>query len=237
MSNTLLIDDLPPVAPEMFKVPDDRIIFHNDPVVLGVAAYRLWKTQDLTRWTDFKDIAVDSEDHLVAQHLKSYYRERTQHILFDVLRKGTNGVSEFRKKLALIAVDQYKDYVERDRGLFYRLPYFYHEDQALDRVFAKGAATNPKYYSQFVNNTQTLCLTPLERVFRSRRSAESVLFWFLDQEQQGIYQITVLSNNQLLSLFDSMFEQPVLNVTANINPAQIRGRKLVYGKLSNIKLA
>jgi hypothetical protein len=234
MSNILSIDNW---ATELSKGPETRIIFRDDPVVLGVAAYRLWKTQALTRWTDFNDIAVDSEDHQVAQHLRSYYQERTQHILFDVLRKGSTGVSEFRKKLALIAVDQYKDHVERDRGLFYRLPYFYHEDLALDRVFAKSAVTDLNYYAQFVNQTQTLCLTPLERVFRSRRSMESVLFWFLDQEQQGIYQITVLSNNPLLSLFDGMFEQPVLNMTANITPKWTRDRKLVYGNISNIKLA
>jgi hypothetical protein len=234
MSNILSIDNW---VTELSKGPETRIIFRDDPVVLGVAAYRLWKTQALTRWTDFSDITVESEDHLVAQNLRSYYQERTQHILFDVLRKGTNGVSEFRKKLALIAVDQYKDYVERDRGLFYRLPYFYHEDLALDRVSAKSTTTDLHYYAQSASQAQELCLTPLERVFRSRRSTEAVLFWFLDQAQQGLYQFTVLSNNPLLSLFDSMCEQSLLNVTANTLPARLRGRGLLYGNISNIKLA
>jgi hypothetical protein len=241
MSNTL------PIAPTLtitweqelqdVSKSSDRMIFSDDPVALGLAAYRLWKTQAVTRFCDFDQLTVENEDRQIAEHLRSYYKERTQNILFDVLQKGQNGTSEFRKKLALIAVNQYKDYVNQDLGLFYRLPYFYHEDLALDLVIANSTVVDPTFYSQAINQTQQLCLTPMQRVFRSRSAGESVMFWFLNQAHSGIYQITVLCSNPLLSLFDSMFQQSKLTVTAKVNPARLRGQKLVYGKLSNIMLA
>jgi hypothetical protein len=104
-------------------------------------------------------------------------------------------------------------------------------------VFATNTVADPyRYYAQFVNSAHDMQLAPLERVLCSRRRFELVQFWFHDRDRDGVYQISVASNNPLLSLFDSLFQQPTLPVTANIAPALLHGRRAVYGNVFNIKL-
>jgi hypothetical protein len=197
--------------------------FDEDPVALGCAAYRMWKETNVVRWQEFDHLVVSDVDRDLANRIRTYYRARTEHILFDVLKRGTASVSEFRKKLALIAAGQMTEFTKQDLGILYKLPYFYHEDTALDQVFDRNAPA--EYYS----TPQPLCqqrlrLQLLDRVLVSRKHGETVQYWFTSPDTPALYQWSVQTNNPLHSFVESFVRFREITISARTTVKPIRHR-------------
>lgn len=213
-------------------------VFGDDPIALGCAAYRFWNTVGTSRWLAFEAAEVTLEDRELANAIRKYYRARTEHLLFDVLKHGTTTVSEFRKKLALIVADQYQKFTDQDRGILYRLPYFYHEDTAVDRVFANNASAD--YYGaapMTLSQPQQLHLQLLEKILVSRKNGDTVQYWFSSADTPARYQWSVRTDNTLSSLVASIVRPGDTELRALIAIKSIRHQlNAVYYTMHNVEL-
>lgn len=201
--------------------------FDEDPVALGCAAYRTWIAHRISRWTEFRDLTVSDEDRVFANTICTYYRARTKHILFDVLKNSSTAATEFRKKLALIVTGQMNEFSTQDRAILYTLPYFYLEDTALDRVFANNVLA--EYYNDHAvapQDSQRLQLTLQERILVYRKSRETVQYWFRTVDSPALYQWSVRVDNPLAGLAESVVAcMPRTAVHAHVVSKHIRHRK------------
>lgn len=180
--------------------PPKPVTFKDDPVALTCASYRLWKMGG-PRWSDINFAPVSEEDRVTALELKKYYRDR---LVFDALKNGTNGRSEFRNKLARLVIDDLV-YTDKEVGMLYRLPYFYEEDLALDRVVNQTSTAE----ESFRGHKQVATYTLIEKILRSRRSGDYYNYWFSSDVDKSAYYVTIKDDNSMRPLFESVIKQPV----------------------------
>jgi aromatic ring-cleaving dioxygenase len=227
------LDELRVEAPE-----PKTIVFEQDPIALGCAAYRVWTENHVTRWMDFEHVAVEAADRELADRIRTYYQERTNHILIDILKNGPTAVSEFRKKLSLIVHNQMHEYTAQDRGILYKLPYFYHEDTALERLFAGNGSND--YYRALADSKpqpEQFRLTLLDSVLVSRKHGETTQYWFRDNTTPALYQWTIKNDNPLHSLVRSIVQKPEIDVRALATTKHIRHHSnSVYRSIFNVEL-
>jgi len=213
-------------------------VFEEDPIALGCAAYRVWTENHVTRWMDFEHVAVEAADRELADRIRKYYQERTNHILIDILKNGPTAVSEFRKKLSLIVHNQMHEYTAQDRGILYKLPYFYYEDTALERLFASNAPA--EYYRSLADSNpraQQFRLTLLDSVLVSRKYGETTQYWFRDDATPALYQWTIKNDNPLHSLVQSLVRRDWIDVRALAITKHIRHHtNSVYRLIFNVEL-
>lgn len=218
----LLDWDKPTTPPKIVK-------FTDDPVALSCASYRLWKMGG-PRWSDIHFASVAEEDRVTALELKKYYRDN---LVIDALKYGTNGRSEFRNKLAKLVIDELV-YTDKEVGMLYRLPYFYEEDRALDRVVAQTETAK----ENFRGHKQTATYTLVEKVLRSRRSGEYYNYWLTSDCDQAAYYMTIKDDNPLRPMFESIIAKPV-EATSLVYTKTYRGhhRNRTYYAMGNFELA
>jgi hypothetical protein len=213
-------------------------VFEQDPVALGCAAYRIWTENHITRWMDFEHVTVEAEDRDHADRIRKYYQERTQHILIDILKNGPTAVSEFRKKLSLIVSNQMHEYTEQDRGILYKLPYFYNEDTALERLFDMNAPA--EYYRSLADRNpqpEQFRLTLVDSILISRKHGETTQYWFRDDATPSLYQWTVKNDNPLHSLVRSVVQRDWIDVRALAITKHVRHmNNSVYRSIFNVEL-
>ncbi len=227
------LDELRVEAPE-----PKTTVFDEDPIALGCAAYRIWTENRTIRWMDFDDVIVEAEDRELADRIRKYYQERTNHILIDILKKGPTAVSEFRKKLSLIVHNQMHQYTAQDRGILYKLPYFYNEDTALERLFADNAPA--EYYRSLADRNpkpEQFRLTLIDSILISRKHGETTQYWFRDDATPTLYQWTIKNDNPLHSLVQSIVQRGWIDVCALAATKQIRHHtNSVYRSIFNVEL-
>jgi hypothetical protein len=213
-------------------------VFEEDPIALGCAAYRIWTENRTTRWMDFEHLTVEAEDRELADRIRKYYQERTNHILIDILKNGPTAVSEFRKKLSLIVHGQMTEYTAQDRGILYKLPYFYLEDTALERLFSTNAPA--EYYGNSMDRYTQPCqfrLNLIETILVSRKHGETTQYWFRDDSTPALYQWTIKNDNPLHSLVQSIVRRDWIDVRALAVTKQIRHHtNSVYRSIFNVEL-
>lgn len=196
------------------KVESEPITFKDDPVVLACASYRAWQSNFANRWLDFGAVVPDEQDRAMAESLKAYYRRR---MIWQAL-KTSQGTTALRRKIGAIASDAHR-YTKDDIGLLHRLPYFYTEDLAQDRVFAVTQDADTSFGSAEFRGT----LRPLERVLRSRRIGEYIDFYWTSDQSTAPYMLVVKADNPLISIIEALFRQPEAKVKAQIYSKHPRG--------------
>lgn len=178
----------------------------DDPIALAWASYLVYcATNGGQRWYDLGKVKADAECIAKAEEIRKYYRDR---IMLQTL-SNLWPQSEYRKRLYEI-LNGATDIYESDLGLLYRLPYFYVEDTALDRVIEQ---TNPHIdsakSSSLLGEESVAEYTLLERVLQSRKRQEVVQFWLKSSADSSLYMIACLSNNPMLHLLESVLKRPV----------------------------
>jgi len=236
MSNDEFARWLDEIRTEMPK--PKTTVFEEDPIALGCAAYRIWTENHITRWMDFEHLTVENEDREHADRIRKYYQERTNHILIDILKNGPTAVSEFRKKLSLIVHNQMTEYTDQDRGILYKLPYFYLEDTTLERLFAMNASA--EYYRSLADlkpQPEQFRLTLIDSVLVSRKHGETTQYWFRDDATPALYQWIIKNDNPLHSLVQSIVRRNWIDVRALAVIKQIRHHdNSVYRSIFNVEL-
>jgi hypothetical protein len=156
----------------------------------------------------------------MAQELKTYYRSRTQDVLFAML--GNSGaspaVSSFRRKLRLLVTEGLM-ITARDIGLLYRLPYLYAEDQALDLVVSQTQSAA----SGELSAKKQVCLQPLTKYLRSRRANEVMQYWWKGIDDDQAYTLAVKKDNPLISLMDDLWKDGNLDLSFHGVVATVKG--------------
>lgn len=179
------------------------ITLPDDPVTLTCAAYRMYQENERHRWLDFEQVVVWQDDREQALRLKKYYRDR---LVIEALKNNGTEVSQFRQKLRKLVTDELV-ITESELGMLYRLPYFYEEDQALDRVIANTDTVRPESYCKGAEVTATYTL--VERVLHSRRSGEHYYYWTKTDKDPYLHLFVIKSDNPLRGMFESVIAKPV----------------------------
>lgn len=211
------------------KTPDPNLVFKEDPVALACGSYRHFLESKI-RWTDLQDVVTTPKDHEQAALVRKYYSDRI--LMSAVAARGE--MSEFRRKLYALLIGQ-SGIKKRDIGLLYRLPYFYAEDTAMDRVMeqTETVPANSPRTRDVIGHFQVIKRIPV-----SRRSGETVQLWLQKDSDTVPYMIASKLDNPFLSLVESILEQPVkLTAEAHLKTHRGHYRNRLYYQLGQVELA
>lgn len=193
----------------------------KDPFAAAVCSWREWKTETGYRWKTLEECTPTAEDHALAKEMCVYYRDKVG--MRALL--GTQ-MSQFQQTLYSILVQGHTELQECHRGMLHRLPYFYAEDltrkELLDR-FSGVMTLKTKPYSlpDLEIDRATKYLTPVTRLISSRKSSETVEYWFTDDQGQPVL-FKMIYNAALRKMFDGLFKLPGVKLTGHYRIAQLR---------------
>jgi hypothetical protein len=171
-----------------------------DPVALSCASYRYWK-QLGNRWAGWSDVECIESDHEQAQKIRRYYRDR---IAMQTLRGHT--VSKFRTEMYDICNGGIMRHCHR--GMIYKMPYFYAEDTARDRLKELFV---PRFDQYQLNNEELVktvaTLQPVQEIFRSRSGprAENIEYWYRDKVD-NLFMMEINYQNPYRALVSGLFQ-------------------------------
>ncbi len=229
-SNVQTVDDWLESLEKSSKAEAEPITFKDDPVVLACASYRCWRENFTQRWLELGAVVPNEQDRTTAEALKQYYRGR---MTWQALKTGQN-TTALRRKMAAIAAGTHV-YTKEDIGLLHRMPYFYAEDLAQDRVFAvtQDALAEPFGSAEFQGT-----LKPLERVLRSRRAGEYIDFYWTSDQSTAPYMLVVRADNPLISIIEALFKKPEIKIKSWIYSKRPRGyyHNRMYYQLGNVEI-
>lgn len=232
-------DDLDIFTPQVYnnstsqvpKAPVPDAVFSDDPLALSITSYLIWKNNPGRRWVPVSEVGRPSyEARDMAAEIRKYYLHRST---MKVLMGQTP--TEFQYKMNGFLADIRPLKID-EQGLLYRIPYFYQEDLALDRVF-EGAEQIEQDGPLLYSTTNHTTLTPILEVLKSRKSGDFCQFWFSDTSGHRCV-FEVKSDNKLLSIFRSLFKQPKLPVSGYAKMEALRGSHIRtrYWRLTNLEL-
>ena len=168
----------------------------EDPLALSWAAYNNWIAVQGLRFTPLTDVKPEDEDYSLAEKTRAYYRDK-------LAIKALKGETLTKFQSDLYGMLNGSEFMSDQIGMLYKLPYFYIEDQAHDRIFEK--THNLKNFH--APGAQRICLlSPIEKILVSRRNAERYEYWFRDVNQHAVC-IVVAANNPLRSVVNSVYNR------------------------------
>ena len=168
----------------------------EDPLALSWAAYNNWIAVQGIRFTPLSDITPKDEDYSLAEQTRTYYRDK-------LAIKALKGQTLTKFQSDLYAMLNGSEFMSNQMGMLYKLPYFYIEDQAHDRIYEK--THNLRGFAP--QGAQRICvLSPIEKILVSRRHAERYEYWFRDINQHPVC-IVVAANNPIRSFVDSVYNR------------------------------
>jgi hypothetical protein len=206
--------------------------FSDDPVALSIMSYLIWLKNPHRRWVNLAEVGVPSDEaRRMACELRTYYTHRNT-------MKTLMGqpITEFQHKMISFLMDT-RSLTTDEQGILYRLPYFWQEDQALDRVFESATDLGSEFPGGLTVH-MTATLTPIREVFKSRKSGDLVQFWFANSDgQRCLYDVR--ADNKLISVFRSLFRQPSLQVECDAQRQTLPGSHIRtrFWRLMNLEIA
>lgn len=201
--------------PETPKVP---LSFKEDPVTLSCACWRHGSYEDLDQ------VLTTDQDRDLALKVRSHYLSK-----LTMQKLKGHSLSQFREKLGAFLVNNrplYKDEI----GMLYQLPYFYHEDLAVDALMSETApvTVEPPHVKQRT-------LTPLKTLSLKRRGGEITQFWWTDQENHP-YCLSIKTDVEHHALYQSIFDFSSICVETTLYPKPFLGTERYYYKMIKTKL-
>ena len=174
-----------------------EVTFADDPIALSWASYHVWTKFPARRWVGLDDVEAHEHDRVIAAHTRRYYRDK---LMLQTL-KG-RPLSEYQTVLYGIVTGE-APIMSDQIGILMKLPYFYTEDIELADVFEKTKALTE--YSVIAESRRDI-ITPLRRVFCSRKNMEVYQYWFTNSKGEATVWV-VNTQNTLKSLVDSLFNR------------------------------
>lgn len=208
---------------ENFEIKEDLL-------ALSVAWHRIRKDPDAPRPSSLTDNilfeSVTPDDKIKANEIRDYYSKK---IMLIVLRDEP--LSKFRKDLNTFVHGPSRIFKEETMPLVYRLPEFYEHDNSLDEMFKK---LNTKFESKSAI-WQVQPLTPIKKFAVNRKIRKYTEYWLKDDLNRS-YTLTVNNDNELKHIWDYLFEQETIKMDAvsvflkrdNISFFKIRKWKIVF---------
>jgi len=205
------LKDFPTNGSPIIDLKSPEVKFSDDPLALSCASYRIFKNTSVP-FTDIDSVTATAEDRETAALIRSYYGQK---LVWQALQGRS--LSEFRTKMGQFLNGEHQ-LTSDELGMLYRIPYFYDEDCALDKVIAN---TKPAQVVEphLVHRRRLNYITCINQY---RRANTSRHYWFADENQYA-YVIKVLANNSLVPLLESVIARGTLDVNARLYPRSHRG--------------
>jgi len=148
-------------------------------------------------------LTVTEHEHKIAAQIRDYYSKKIV-----VLNLKGEKLSKFRKDLSIYLANGYTDeYPEKYMGMIYKLPEFYYYDLEIDEL---RQIANCENLQTFIGVKKL----KLERkLYRSVSSGSDYQFWLTDEDNH-LYSLSIDKHNPLLSMFESLVEYPEFNISA-----------------------
>jgi hypothetical protein len=213
MTGTFTIESVYDQDLEMFEKERDRrpLTEKADPLALSWVAYRVWQKSPQRRWADWSDLEVHDHDREMAEATRRYYRNK---LAMQTLR-GSSEPTQFAQDLYDICNGGVMRHCHK--GMLYRLPYFYKEDTRFAEL-QEHTQAQPDLDSLpvFLAGKSPRELERYGKIFRSRRSRETMEYWFHDRETGYAVQWSVNYENPLRSVVEHYFrtqDRPKITAT------------------------
>ncbi len=170
-----------------------------DPLALAWTAYHVWEKFPNRRWAEWRDLEACKHDKEMADETRRYYRNKL------ALRalKGNSEPTQFSRDLYDICNGGIMR--ECHKGMLYRLPYFYVEDIRRAELIEHTQSQPTLDIPLFLQGKSTQQLKPHRRIFHSRRSRETMEYWYHDVKTGYAVLWSVAYDNPLRSLVDHHF--------------------------------
>ena len=212
------LDDDPVMS--IFKHTNDSppAVFHDDPVALSCAAYRSGGYPRL------ETLTVSQPDRELAQQVRKHFMDKLV-----IQRLQGKPMSGFRDKLGAFLVDN-RPLLENEIGILYRLPYFYHEDLAVQAMLDDTEPVQP-----LAPTEQLITLTPYQKITVQRRSGAVRQYWWLDSQRQ-LYGLGIRENVDNQPLYQSIWEFNSIKVSSRLYTKPFMGTDRFFYKLVGVKL-
>ena len=181
-----------------------KLKFQDDPVVLSCASWRIGNAGD-GLWTDLDTITdITEEDRVFGATVRKHFMDQ---LVMAKLRDQK--VSDWRAKLGAFLVGNH-ELIKAEVGMLYRLPYFYHEDQAVANVMKLTKPVPARLRTQ-PPGPLVWNLHSVERVVQYRRANDTTQFWFRDGQDCPVM-VAVGHTNNLHGVIDSLFDSGSISV-------------------------
>lgn len=211
-------DDDPMMALFEPVKPAPPVAFHDDPVALSCAAYREGGYPRL------ETVTVTQPDRELAQQVRRHFMDKLV-----IQRLQGKPMSGFRDKLGAFLVDN-RPLLENEIGILYRLPYFYHEDLAVQRMLDDTVPVE-----QAAPDQRTVELTPYQRIIVHRRGGAVCQYWWVDSQRQ-LYGLNVKENSESIHLYQSIWEFNSITVEASMFVKPFMGTDRCFYRLVRARL-
>jgi len=175
--------------------------FKEDPLVLSVAA------KDLVEQCPGQFFSL--EDLRVYEHVNDNHKEEAERIRKYYTRKffwkqleSNRNISDFRSRLCYLLENRVRTCKDQDSGIYYKLPYFYHEDMIYEEFKTKYNTTEVPRTSSLIASKPRVTLRYLKTSVSRQKKRNVNRFWFTDDTY--LYNIEITSDNPLLELFKQL---------------------------------
>jgi hypothetical protein len=214
--------------------PNKPAIFKEDPIALSCASYRrAIETEMAVRFLDLNQCIAHLQDYEMADQVRQYYRNK---IAIKTLTSPQPLTPFYHDLYEMLLGDV--ELQQRHIGMIHRLPYFYVEDQDRERLkqLIKDKSLKEDWIGNAMKNIggkETHALTPLMKIFRSRRGSEAQEYWFQNHVGQPVMW-SVLNGNPLRSVVDSLFVRSQITVSAYFRTGQVAGQDFYHYYINDV---
>jgi hypothetical protein len=221
--------------------PNKPAVFKEDPIALSCASYRRAAETGMTvRFQDLNQCIAQPQDRDMAKQVRQYYQNK---IAVKTLT-SPQPLTPFYHDLYEMLLGQV-ELQQRHIGMIHRLPYFYVEDQNREQLkqLIKDKSLTPDWIGNAMllangnaislAGKETHALTPVMKIFRSRRGSESQEYWFQNHVGQPVMW-SVLNGNALRSVVDSLFMRSQISVSAYFHTGQVAGQDFYHYYMSDV---
>ena len=176
--------------------------FQDDPLVLATTLYRILNISPdntyLSLDSEFVKESITAEDRVNAEAIRKYYSKK---FFWSNLSKAS--ISSYRSRLCVLLETKERKCKDQDCGIYYKLPWFYHEDMIYEDFKKQYVTTDiPQIiYGGTVPQKSKLKLTYLKSSICRQHKRKIERFWFTDGTY--LYNIELEQENPLLDMFKS----------------------------------
>lgn len=188
---------------ESLNYKESETEFKEDPLVLACSLKNLVETNQGHYSLDDSRVLENINDQIRdhAESVRKYYSKK-----FFWSNLSGRSISSFRSRVCFLLEGHVRKCGEKDRGIYYKLPWFYDEDMIYDE-FKK--TYNTKQLSGLGakrSNVFAKRLTYLKSSKGWQKNRKVEYFWFTDNTKE-LYCIQVQLDNPLLTMFTGMLEE------------------------------
>lgn len=208
-ARNLVVDDFS-IFDQTYKEKEKE--FTEDPLYLSCSLKNLHDQGKGWFNLDSDEVKENITDEIkqYAEEIRSYYTKK----FFWSALSNDRQLSDYRRRLLNLLENRITKCKEQDCGIYFKLPFFYEEDEVYDQFKKTYTTTNvPEIRYGINSDKEKLSLTFIKKSHSAQRKRKIERFWFTDQTY--LYQIEIEQTNPLLEMFTCLLDQkPIVELEA-----------------------